>query len=817
MAFLIRLGDCARYSKERNLEKPNWHCYDDFKVVSASEVTEELLVAYPYEYYSAKTKLFFDYDEKSDDTTYVHTKRNQIRDRLMEHCRHFRDGFVFTESTSNPNKVSFHVIFRQHYIVRGDFIKEDELDLFTKLVGSENFPHIDHQVYGKKTCFRLPYGTVGCQGHSDKVHPHLPVVPHGERVVLSDYILSLPDTTETKFYSSQLGRAMQKQLEEDARMYQDDSENAPERSEKLVRMLGMVKPQRFQQYNQWCALMVLMKTHKLPIDLFLQLSEASEYAYFDEIKCRTAWRNCREAESFGIPTVLGWLKQDGVDIKKLFPTQSPLLKELLNGWYRQGDFTDQNIATALYNHYKDSLIYTDQGWFHYKGKWVMGKQEFIFHPVMVLLSTELLNYIDNGLDKQLKRMAAEQMDEDELNTEKTRAKMREKLRKDVNNLQRSSTIKRVLEASVGLFLDNSALDTFDTKAHWFCFTDQKAINMRTLEEIRIEAKDRILTTCGYDLPPRKQEDIDKVRAVIEGILPEHNIPSLLSALSLLSYGGNINELLLFFKGEGRNGKGMLISLLQKVLGDYFYALPTEVLTTHSKGAGRANPELAQCRWARCVMASEPDGKQEMVKTTINLLTGRDTITVRQLHCTPTSFVPRFTLAIMGNDAPKISGGVNDAIKERLVFQMFPFTFVENPEEGTNQRKIDTSKKDVLREDVSYRNGLLYLLLETWNKNQGKYIPCDDSKEEQNIYAKDNNPIIGWVEENYQPSDKPISIKIIYSAYTQACGEAHSSNKFKDFLKQMGVKVVEDRSNGHKVYLQHKPKPVLTDVYQQQTD
>jgi phage/plasmid-associated DNA primase len=795
MTVLIRLGDCAMYSKERNLDKPNWHCHDDLKKVLPEDITRELLTDYPYEYYSQKTKLFFDYDEKSQDTTYVTTKRLEIRNRLQEHCRNFTNGFVFTESTSNPNKVSFHVIFRKINIDRTTFIKEDEQELFSKLVGEDNFQHIDHQVYGKKICFRLPYGTVGCAGHSDKHHPHLPVVPQGEILVLSDYVLSLPDTAEVKFYSSQLGRAMQRQLEEDARAYQDDSVDSTERSEKLTRMLGMVKPERFQKYNLWLALMVVMKTHKLSRDLFIKLSQDSGYAYFDESVCIKAWRDCRECESFGIPTVLGWLKQDGVDIRKHFPSQSPLLKELLDGFYAQGQFTDMNVAGALYNHYKDNLFYTSQGWFHYKGKWVLGNSSSIFHPVMKLLTEEALAYIATQYEKLNK----------EADDYVAKFKVVQSTMKAVNSLQTASKIKSVLETAQGLFHDDKVLDTFDAKPHWFCFDNNKAFNMKANEVVTIVATDRILTTCGYDLPDRLDEDIQVSSDMIHQLTPKENLDSLLSALSLFAYGENINEAFLVFKGEGGNGKGMLCTLLKKVLGGYYYDLPSSILTTASKGDGRASPEMAQCRWARCVMFSEPDAQKLIVKTKINELTGRDTITVRGLFKEPFSYMPKFVLAGLLNDMPRIAGGIADSIKRRTKYIPFPYSFKlkEDYDETNPLHKLaDIKMKERVRDDNRFRNGLLWIMLDTWRKNQGTYVSCEADKEEANEQSKANNPILEWLEK-YEPSDDFMRIKVLLKEYNDNFNSANNkmtSNEMKRFLVEAKVKIEEDKSHGHKVFI-----------------
>lgn len=787
MSVPIQLGDCTMYSKERNVDKPLWHCYEDFKVINSSELTKEICEAYPYEYYTAKTRLFFDYDEKNDDVEYVREKRKTIRDNLIQYSTDYTNGYVFTESLSNPNKVSFHVIFKKQNIVRADFIREDEQELFSKLVGAENFTHIDEQVYGRKTCFRLPFGTEGCEGHqSDKKHAHIPYAGHGQKVNLMDFVLSQPDDAETRIYPSQLNRKWARLMEENKRNYAHHEEGKEDG--RLNRMLSMVKLERFKSYNTWLALLVMMKTQGLSQDMFIRMSEESGYPYFDEIKCRKAWRDCRTDDNFGIPLVLGWLKQDGVDIKKEFPVQSPIIKDLLDVWFKQYEFTDKKVVEILFKHYKDNLFYTSQGWLHYDGKWKIGKEADVFYPIIEFLSEELITVIHATIKKK---------EDDE-------KKLWEKIAKDANKLQSTAKITAVLKQAQGPFC-NEVLDTFDTKSHWFCFSNNKAFDMLTNEIVDIQATDRILTTCGYPLPDENKDDVELTLNVIKQLVQAENLDSLLSALALPMYGENTNEAFVIFKGEGGNGKGMLMSLVEKTLGNYFYALPSEILTTHSKGAGQAKPELAQTRWARLVVFTEPDGDQQIVKTTINMLTGRDKITVRGLYKDPMTFLPKFVLAGMVNDLPKIAGGISDSIKRRLKMQMFPFSFkLEEDFDETNvlHRKSDKNMKEQLVKDDRYRNGLVWLLLRTWQKNKGSYLTCESDREEARRIAHENNPIAEWMEE-YQASESFINSKILLATYMEATGIKLTAQKFRRFLEDAKVRLELDGSNGHKVFLKKR--------------
>ena len=778
---MIRLGDCQKYCKTRNPEMPDWHCYEDLITISPYALTQKLLTDNPYEYIGPITKLFFDYDEKNDDIEYVKNKRKEIRDRLCEHRGNYTNGFVFTESASNPNKVSFHVIFKDTYIIRKEFIKEDEYELFTKLVGESNFEYIDHQVYGNKTCFRLPYGTVGCEGHSDKIHAHIPFNGHNETIQLADYTLTVPENTQTKFYSTALGRQMQKQCEEDQRNY---TKYIPEEgTESNIRvMLNLLKLERFKTYSTWCALMTVLKTLKVSQDVFIELSEKSGYERFDELECRKRWRQCQPNDSFGIHTVIGWLKQDGIDLKQ-FQVQT-ILKDLVKIWHTQLEFTDLQIALCLHKYYKDNLIYTGQGWFHYSDRWTLGDASSIFAPVMKFLS--------NDLSKDIQKKIQQEEDEG-----KKKALMN--MLKSANKLESASKIKSVLEVAQGIFKDDTALDTFDNKPHWFCFDNQKAFDLQENKVVDIVATDRILTTCGYDLPADTQDNKELVETMLKGLVPTESYKSLISSMSLFTYGENINESFIIYKGEGRNGKGMTMTLLKKTLGNYYYDLPSEVLTEHSKGDGRAKPELAQCRWARCVMFSEPDAGKNIVKTTINALTGRDTITVRQLHKEPFSYMPKFVLAGMCNDIPKVSGGIGDSIKMRMKHQLFPYTFTEEPIPDTNQRKADIRLKEQVRCDNRFRDGLLWLLLHTWVENQGKYVSCESDLVERLAYEKENNPVLDWLE-LYEPSVESIRMKDLYKTFKEAYGDKVTNQQFKRFLIDAKVKIQEDKKNSDKVFL-----------------
>jgi putative DNA primase/helicase len=126
--------------------------------------------------------------------------------------------------------------------------------------------------------------------------------------------------------------------------------------------------------------------------------------------------------------------------------------------------------------------------------------------------------------------------------------------------------------------------------------------------------------------------------------------------------------LLFFYGQGRNGKGTIIETVVQLMGDYGYAAPTNLIM---EGKTERHPaELAMLQGKRAVSCSEPPQGARWDDGRIRWLTGGDTITARDIGEKFTSFIPTHHLIIMGNHKPKLRS-VDDATTAR--FHMVNFS------------------------------------------------------------------------------------------------------------------------------------------------
>jgi putative DNA primase/helicase len=121
-----------------------------------------------------------------------------------------------------------------------------------------------------------------------------------------------------------------------------------------------------------------------------------------------------------------------------------------------------------------------------------------------------------------------------------------------------------------------------------------------------------------------------------------------------SLTGRTGEQVFFFLyGDGANGKGTFIKVLQRALGDYAATLKTEALMA---SYGQAHPtELVPLFGARFVTANEvPDGRS-WNEARLKELTGEDRLTARRMHENFWVFEPTHKLWISGNYRPRVHG------------------------------------------------------------------------------------------------------------------------------------------------------------------
>lgn len=140
------------------------------------------------------------------------------------------------------------------------------------------------------------------------------------------------------------------------------------------------------------------------------------------------------------------------------------------------------------------------------------------------------------------------------------------------------------------------------------------------------------------------------------------------------------EIMTFIYGPGGNGKGVMLSVLGKVMGEYYISTPAS--TFMDSKHKEHSTELARLQYRRLVSASETSDSDKWNIARIKDITGNEApITARFMRQDFFDFRPVCKLLIIGNSKPAFDD-VNEAIVRRLRM----IRFMQTPAEVDNTLK-----------------------------------------------------------------------------------------------------------------------------------
>jgi phage/plasmid-associated DNA primase len=503
------------------------------------------------------------------------------------------------------------------------------------------------------------------------------------------------------------------------------------------------------------------------LEQFIEWSKKDGYIEFNENDCISRWNSLRTNDDWkAIDYLKGKAKFDNPEQyfeltkKKDFYQSEPELIFIDDDIIECGEkivnnFTHNNLAKIYAEYSKGEIFFTTgYGWIIFDKNtrtWSYNNDKVsLIYPISSFFCNIMKEYSSYFFNKNNDMKLSKQEEEQFLKKIKGMTKMK----RDVGN---SSFISGVIAQIQSILTKpNDFIDNFDNKPNLFAFSDGKCIDLLNGGKVReIVKEDFIITTTGYAYPERNQVFITKMNHIINSLSDDpEQIKSIKSLLSLGVWGENQNEVFAQLTGSGGNGKGLLDTGMKKVYGKYYQSINSNQLTDYEKDNQRANSELASCRFARVVMATEPEdsknGKSTTLKVpTLKKWTGRDIITTRFLHKDTFSYTAKFTLMMQLNDLLDLSTN-DEAIKRRMKVVELPFKFIKNEGQplGENEKYRDESLKSLISTD-EYRNALFFILLDTWLENNGNFFESEKVKSFTNEFFENQNPVKLWFNQHYE--------------------------------------------------------------------
>lgn len=296
-------------------------------------------------------------------------------------------------------------------------------------------------------------------------------------------------------------------------------------------------------------------------------------------------------------------------------------------------------------------------------------------------------------------------------------------------------------------------EIMDEQRHLFAFNDC-VYDLNVGGTRPIKQTDYLTITCGYNYPKSDPAVRKEIKELIFGIFEDKAMVQYVLDVLATSVCGvrNIEEWYIW-SGTGGNGKGVLMELVGKAFGGYYYDLPNDILTKRIDKPNTPQPDLANSRGKRFLNTTEPESNDKILEGTTKKLTGGDSITARGLYKDPITYKPQFMLTLQCNNIPALNSLTGGSVR-RIRIIPFPFQFKDTPV-LENERKGNAEIKNVKCRSNEWRNEFILMLLDQYKRVVGKSTITQPPKvkEKTDAYIQDNNPIGIWFKENYEKADK----------------------------------------------------------------
>lgn len=307
------------------------------------------------------------------------------------------------------------------------------------------------------------------------------------------------------------------------------------------------------------------------------------------------------------------------------------------------------------------------------------------------------------------------------------------------------------------------------------------------KEFRPHQKDDLQTyklTYNFDPLAKCPGFLRFLREVLvreNGNIPDDDLVKLI--LEFLGYSLTTSkdlQKMLWLAGEGANGKSVLISIIQKLLGP----LATSVEFENLGDSG--NYDMAGLVGKRVIFSTEAaKGRRINEKALKQIVSTNDTIKARQIYGKPTEFVPVAKVIWSMNDKPVITDTTN-AIWRRMILVPFNRVFEES------EQQLDLI--DILESELS---GILNVCLEALDRLNaaGLFTESSAVKSATEDYKLESNPVAQWLQlycaTTGSKDDKNNALTTsAYAAYDSWCNtngrRPINSANFGKELKRLGI-------------------------------
>jgi P4 family phage/plasmid primase-like protien len=429
------------------------------------------------------------------------------------------------------------------------------------------------------------------------------------------------------------------------------------------------------------------------------------------------------------------------------------------------------LAEIMHYAYKN-YVFTGNEWFLFDdNKWVLDNKSLNFKKNILELCN-LFNKIKTHYEAK--------------STDDTTVGLIKNIKSLITKINKPQLKEDILKEAQLFYIDNEFFSKLNSKKHLVPF-ENGAYDLLDRKFRASKREDYINYTVKYDFDENVNNP--EVHKFINSVLPVQSVRDyVLKKMSECLNGDIPNTNFLMFIGDGANGKSQLLNLMKLAMGEFGEKVEVTLLTRKRNNANEANTEKIKLMNKRFAFLSEPEDGEKINIGLLKELTGSEEIVARGLYQESVSFVMEAKLYLACNELPEIKGE-DTALWRRIRVVDFPSRFVDEPKkENVNEYKIDKTLPSKMREDVTWRQTFVNILLDYYYKDVREPL---EVQLKTNEYRDDNNEIAKWVEENLLHSANDyIALKDVCQQYFQ--NKIKVGVKEKSKLKKELEKVLEQK-------------------------
>lgn len=635
------------------------------------------------------------------------------------------------KSPNTDKKHSYHLIYRIKGVYFNDSQNCKNFHLWMTKSNKENLLGADIHIYSKNSCFRLL--------NSSKLK-----TPDKKLELVEPKDVNLLETLGTYIERKDTDIILSDIVITKPKKVKGIKKEKPETLDIdiIKELLECLSEERAKKYNSWNNLGILLYCvydgDEEGLKMWKDFCSSKCPEIYNEQECNTYWENYKtlSSKSYSIGTLYHWANLDNKD------AYNSKINLIYKTDYLSG--THNDVAQLFYKRFNHIFIKTETDWLHFN------KNTGLWLP-----ESKCLKNIHSAINILIKEI---QKSKKTLDPEDERGSMINDLKDTVCNKLKDVNYKKNIISELGhlMLLKNTNLNN---NPYLFAFEN----GVYDFKEMRFRAglyEEFITITCGYNY---RYESSNEALVFLKDIIIKEEIRNyfLIIVASYLIDLHLREEFFVLTNKLGNNGKSTLITALQYVFGNYFYACKSNLLIDKKTDGEGASPVLTNMKNKRFISYSEIKKTEELNTSFIKTITGGDLINGRKLFSDVEEFKINGIHVLSCNGMPRFDI-VDPAIIRRLRLIHMDTQFVLNPQKE-NERLI---MERVNVKDLRY--SFFQLLVESYKKDIKKGLDqCPKSIiDDTNSYFDNVNLIKKFIEEYIIKDEESVLTKSDLMSYFQ---------------------------------------------------